>query len=108
MRSLLRWLRRIALTTLALGVVGLAVALITAHTGWGREQLRHRIEAELRDQFPGGARVAAVDGSVLGTLTLRDVELDAADHRPLITAGTLDVSVALWPLAVRTVRLDRV
>ena len=107
MRSLLRWLRRLVLSALALCAIGLVVALVTAHTRWGREQLRRRIEAELRDAFPGGAKLAAVDGSVLGTLTLRGVELDAADHRPLITAGTLDVSLALWPLAVRTARFDR-
>jgi len=26
--------------------------------------------------FPGGARVGALEGSVLGTLTMRDIELD--------------------------------
>ena len=107
MRSLLRWLRRIGLTALALALVGLGAALITAHTGWGREQLRARVEAALRDAFPGGARVASLDGSVLGTLTLQGVELDGPDHRPLVTVGALRVAIALWPLAFQTARLDR-
>ncbi|HEY0480194.1 MAG TPA: hypothetical protein VGD37_21885, partial [Kofleriaceae bacterium] len=108
MRGVLRWLRRVALTALALAVLGVVAALITAHTGWGREQLRRRIEGALRDAFPGGARVAGLDGSVLGTLTLHDVELDGRDRGPLITAGALHVRIALWPLVVRTARFDAV
>ncbi|HEX3476571.1 MAG TPA: translocation/assembly module TamB domain-containing protein [Kofleriaceae bacterium] len=106
MRSLLRWLQRIALTVLALAALATGAALITAHTGWGREQLRSAIEDELRGAFPGGARLASIDGSVLGTLTLRGVELDGRDHRPVVTVTALRVSVALWPLAVATARLD--
>jgi len=107
MRGLLRWLRRLALTALALAVLGIAAALITAHTAWGREQLRRRIEAALQGAFPGGAQLAALDGSVLGTLTLRGVELDDMDHRPLVTAAVLHARLALWPLVVRTARLDQ-
>ncbi|HMG54864.1 MAG TPA: hypothetical protein VK601_15310, partial [Kofleriaceae bacterium] len=108
MRSLLRWLRRIGLTVLALGVLGIGGALVTAHTGWGREWLRQQVEAALRDAFPGGARVGGMSGSILGTLTLEGVELDGADHRPLVTAAALHASLALWPLVVKTARLDRV
>lgn len=107
MRSLLRWLRRLALTAVALAAIALAAVLITAHTGWGREQLRRGVEAALGDAFPGGARIAGLDGSVLGTLTLHGVEIDGPDHRPLVTAGTVRVAVALWPLAIRTARIDR-
>ncbi|HEX3758011.1 MAG TPA: translocation/assembly module TamB domain-containing protein [Kofleriaceae bacterium] len=108
MRSLLRWLRRIALTTLALVAIVAVAGLITAHTGCGRERLRRGIEDALRDAFPGGARLASLEGSLPGTLTLRGVELDGTDHRPLVTAGTVQVSVALWPLALQTARLDHV
>src|SRR5262245_53870214 len=117
MRSLLRWLRRIVLTALALGLIVLAAALITEHTDWGREQLRLRVEAALRDVFPGGARVEALDGSILGTLTLRNATLharlpaspapegDRREHPVQVTAGTLYVAVALWPLMFQTLQL---
>ncbi|TMQ18763.1 MAG: hypothetical protein E6J91_07405 [Deltaproteobacteria bacterium] len=106
MRGLLRWLRRLAISVLVVAVVVLAVALVTAHTGWGREQLRRRIEAALQDGFPG-ARVAALDGSLLGTLTLHDVELVRPDRGVRVTVRTLHVAVALWPLLFQTARLDR-
>jgi hypothetical protein len=107
MRSVLRWLRRLVLGALAVAVIVAVLVLVTAHTGWGREQLRLRAEAALRTAFPGGVRIGGVDGSVLGTLTIHDVELDGPDHRPLVTAGTLRVAVALWPLVVQTARIDR-
>lgn len=108
MRSVLRWLRRIVLTALALGAIGIGAALITAHTGWGREQLRRRVETALRDAFPGGARVARLTGSPLGALTFEGIELDGRDHRPVVTVATLRAELALWPLVVQTARLDRV
>ena len=108
MRSLLRWLRRIALTVLALGGLVIGGALITAHTAWGRDQLRRRIEAALGEAFPGGARLGGLSGSILGTLTLEAVELDGADHRPLVTAAAVRASLAVWPLVVQTARLDQV
>ncbi|HEU4728787.1 MAG TPA: hypothetical protein VFT22_12875, partial [Kofleriaceae bacterium] len=107
MRSFLRWLCRLALGALAVAVIAAAIALLAAHTGWGREQLRRRAEATLREAFPGGARVGSIEGSVLGTLTVRDVELLGRDHRPVIAIGTAQVSLALWPLAVRTAQIDR-
>jgi TamB, inner membrane protein subunit of TAM complex len=106
MRSLLRWLRRIVTGVVLLVAVVIAVALVTAHTGWGREQLRARVEAVLQAKFPGGARIGAIEGSLLGTLTMRDLELDGRDHTPLVTIGTLDVAVALWPLLAGTAHVD--
>jgi hypothetical protein len=106
MRSALRWLRRLVLGVVLLGAIVVAVALIAAHTDWGRERLRERVEAALRRAFPGGARVGAVEGSILGTLTVRDVELDGRDHQPLVTIGALHAAVALWPLVVQTAQID--
>jgi TamB, inner membrane protein subunit of TAM complex len=108
MRSVLRWLRRLVLGALALAVVVTAMVLIVAHTDWGREVVRREVEAALRDAFPGGARIGRLDGSILGTLTLRDLELDGRDHRPQLTVGTLDVAIALWPLVLGTAHIDRV
>ena len=107
MRSFLRWLGRLVLGAVLVAVLVAALALVTVHTGWGREQLRRRAEAALRAAFPGGARVGAIEGSILGALTVRDVELDGRDHRPLVTIGTLHVTVALWPLAVQTAQVEQ-
>lgn len=106
MRRAWRWFVRLGLGACALALVGVAVALVAVHTDWGREQLRARIESKLRDAFPG-SRVGAVEGSVLGTLTLRDIELAGGDGRRIAKVATLRTAVALWPLANRTVRVDR-
>ncbi len=106
MRSLLRWLMRFVGGALLLAVVVTAVALVAVHTSWGREQLRKRAEAALQEAFPGGARVGAVEGSILGTLTVRDVEIAGRDRAPLVTIGTLHAAVSLWPLVVQHVRVD--
>lgn len=107
MRRTLRWLKRIVLGSLALAVVAVGVALIVLHTDWGRERIRRQIEAALADEFPGGARVGKLEGSVLGELVLTDVELAALDGAPLVSIGTLTVDVALTPLASNTIRVDR-
>jgi hypothetical protein len=109
MRSVLRWLRRLATGVLLLAAVVIAVALVAAHTDWGREQLRAHIEAALQAEFPGGAHVRAVEGSILGTLTLRDVKLDRRDRTPQVTIaiGKLDADVALWPLVIQTAQIDK-
>ena len=95
MRSLLRWLRRLVGATLLLVVVVTAIALVAVHTGWGREQLRKHAEAALRERFPGGAHVGAISGSLVGTLSVRDVEIDDRDRTPLATIGTLHLAVSL-------------
>lgn len=107
MRRTLRWLKRIVLGSLALAVVAIGVALIVVHTDWGRERIRRQIEAALADEFPGGARIGKLEGSVLGELVLTDVELAALDGTPLVSIGTLTVDVALVPLVGNTIRVDR-
>ncbi|HEX2685933.1 MAG TPA: hypothetical protein VHN14_04920, partial [Kofleriaceae bacterium] len=106
MRSVLRWLRRLVTGVLVIAVAMIATVLIAAHTAWGHERLRAGIEAALQKKFPGGARVSAVTGSLLGTLTLRDVELLGRDRTPQVTIGKLDASVALWPIVRKTVQID--
>ena len=106
MRSLLRWFRRLVLGVVVLGVVLIGVALLTAHTEWGRERLRRGIEAALSQAFPG-ARVGRIEGSILGTLTVHNVELTSGDRALWLVAGTVRADVALWPLVVNTVRIDQ-
>lgn len=107
MRRILRWARRIVLGALALGALAVLAIVILMHTAWGREQIRARVESALRDEFPGGARIGALEGTVLGVLVLRDVELDGADHRPLATIKTLRIDLALWPLLGATARVKQ-
>jgi translocation and assembly module TamB len=106
MRSLLRWLRRLVGGVLLLAVILTVIALVAVHTGWGREQLRKRAEAALAEAFPGGAHVGTVEGSIFGTLTLRDVELDDRERAPLVKIGTLHLAVSLWSLVVQPVHVD--
>ena len=47
-----------------------AGALAAVHTGWGREQLRGRLEAALDDAFVGDVRIGRVEGSPLGELVI--------------------------------------
>ncbi|MDB4961370.1 MAG: hypothetical protein JWP01_1369 [Myxococcales bacterium] len=108
MKRPLRWLRRIVLGALALLVVAIIAALIIVHTDWGRDQIRQQIEATLVEMFPGGARVGSLEGSVFGTLTVRDVEISALDREPLVKVATIEIELSLWPLLLKTAHIDRV
>lgn len=105
MRRLLRWIRRLVVGVLALALVGITVVLILLHTSWGRNFLRGRIEAAIQKPFPGST-IAWLTGSVLGTVTLHDVELVAGDGKPLAAVKELDVQLALLPLIGGTARIE--
>ena len=106
MRRVTRWSLRLG-GGVVLAVAAIAGAvLVTAHTEWGRDELRGRLEAALARAIPGGARVGRIEGSLLGTLVARDVVLDGRDHQPIVRVATLRVRVALWPLVVDTVQVD--
>jgi hypothetical protein len=94
------------LSTVALALMLVVVALIVVHTDWGREQLRERVEAALNSSFPGGAKVGKIEGSVLGELTVRDVELHSIDGKPAITIGSLQLEAELLPLFGKTARIE--
>ncbi|MCE9573044.1 MAG: hypothetical protein K8W52_07800, partial [Deltaproteobacteria bacterium] len=106
LRKVLRWARRIAIGLVALVTLAVLAVVILMHTAWGREQIRGRIEAALRDEFPGGAHIGALEGTVFGELVLKDVELDGIDHRPLATIKTLRIDLAILPLLGQTARID--
>ncbi len=105
-RRALRIVRRIVYVVLAIAVVAVATTLIVIHTSWGRDQIRGVIESELRSSFPGGAKVGALEGSVLGDFTLRDVELDALDGKPAIKIKTIHANIALRKLLSKTAELE--
>ncbi len=106
MRRVRRWLRRIVLGMVAGVVVAVVAALIVVHTRWGRELVRAQVEAALRGAFPGGAKLGALEGSVLGELVVRDVELRARDGSPLVSIKTLRLELSLLPLLGKTARID--
>ncbi len=93
-----RWLRRTLLGFAALVVTAISTALIVLHTDWGREQIRQRALAVLRDTFPGCAEVARLDGSVLGDLDVHGVVLCDASGRPAVTVAHLRVNLGLRAL----------
>ena len=106
-RRLLRWLKRIALGAVGLVVLAVIAVLIAVHTDWGRERIRRQVEATLQRSFPGGARIGRIEGSVLGELVVRDVELAAADGAPFASVGTLRIELALLPLLEKRATIDR-
>ncbi len=108
LRKIWKWFKRIVLGTLALAVIAVIAVVIILHTDWGREQVRKRVEAVLQGQFPGGAHLGKLSGSIFGTLTIENIELDGADGKPLIRVGQLDVRAEILPLLTKTVRVDSV
>ncbi|MBX3155538.1 MAG: translocation/assembly module TamB domain-containing protein [Deltaproteobacteria bacterium] len=104
---LLRWLKRFVIGVLALVFVAAVFVVVAVHTDWGREQIRKRVEAALRDAFPGGARVGALEGSVFGDLVVRDIELATADGKPMVTVGKVELRLAWRALFGKTARIER-
>ncbi len=101
-----RYVKRTVLGLLALVVVAVATILIVVHTGWGRDKIRAQMETALQDAFPGGVKVRAVEGSVLGTLVIKDIEIDGMDGKPMVTVGKLSVKVGLVPLLSKHVKVE--
>jgi len=104
----LRWIKRIVLGLLALSVVAIIVGLIAIHTDWGRDLARKQVESALASSFPGGAKVGVVEGSILGTLTVHDLELDGLDGKPFIVVKTARIRIALAPLVRHIARIELV
>src|SRR5215467_3814069 len=101
MRRALRWIKRFLVTLALLVTVSVIVVLIVLHTDWGRGKLRGYVEDALAARYPG-SHIGTLDGSVLGTLTLRDVRVG-----DLATASKVDVDLALLPLLLHHARIDR-
>ncbi|HEY0252692.1 MAG TPA: hypothetical protein VGC41_14250 [Kofleriaceae bacterium] len=107
MRKVLRWLKRISLTLLALSVLALCVVLIFIHTDYGRNFIRRKAETALLNSFPGGVHIGHLDGSIFGTLVVDDLRLNARDGKPMLIVGTARAKLTLRALFSRTVRVER-
>ena len=86
-RRVLRWVKRIALGLVALVVIAIITVVFVLQTHFGREIIRHRAEAALASSFPGGATIERIDGSVFGTLTIRNLELFGRDGKRRSSSG---------------------
>ena len=105
-RRIVRRILRVFGGFLALLVVLNVVLVIVLHTAWGRGLVRDRVVATLNEQFPGGASIGEITGSVFGELVLHDVRLAQLDGTPFAEVRTLRVDLALLPLVRRIVRVD--
>ena len=106
MRRALRWTLRGVIGVVGLVVVALATVLIAIDTDWGRNLVREEVVKQLAGVFPGGVKIAKLDGSVFGTLAVTGVELDGRDGKPWITVGSIDARVSLLALVARSVEID--
>jgi len=106
MKRAWRWIWRGALGLIALAVVGLVAVLIALHTDWGREQIRVRAERALAEAVRGAAHIERVEGSVLGTVVVRGVELTDHEGRRIARAETVRVELALLPLLRGTAHVE--
>jgi uncharacterized protein involved in outer membrane biogenesis len=100
-----RWLIRIAIGVLALAVLAVLAVTLAVHTSPGREMLRAQVEQRLASTFVGGATLGGVEGNPFGEMTLHDLVINGADHRPAFSIKTLVVSVGILPLMSHQARV---
>jgi translocation and assembly module TamB len=91
---LLRWFVGIAAVLLVLAFVAI---LTIIHTDQFHEFLRVRIVGYLNQNYRGHFSIGKVEGSILGTLTLRDVSL-ALDDSQVLSVPVLQTDYTLIPL----------
>ena len=106
LRRAWRWSWRVGVSLLALIVAAAGVLLLVLHTDWGRERLRRRAVAALHETFPGCVRIGKLEGSVLGDLVLRDVELCDASGRTAITVERLGVNLGVLALLRHEIEVE--
>lgn len=100
-----RWTKRIVLGLIAFLVVTVGVVLAILHTDWGRGIVKNQVQARLNDMFIGGASIGALEGSVLGKMTLRDIVLNGPDKQPAIKIKKLEVGLGIMPLFSKQARV---
>ena len=105
-RRVLRWIRRLGLGALGIALLVLGASIAVINTDWGRDLMRRRLESMLKDQFPGGAKIGRIEGSLFNTLTAFDIELDGRDGKPMVQISALTIDAALRPLVSEHVRVD--
>ncbi|MEO8550146.1 MAG: AsmA family protein, partial [Kofleriaceae bacterium] len=104
----MRWVKRIALGLLALIVLAVVGVLVYVHTDAGRNKIRSIGNQQLANIFTGGGSIGKVEGTPFGDLILKDVVINGPDAKPAITVKTLHVSVSIFDLVHRDVKLKEV
>ena len=107
LRRALRLARKAIFALVVLVLLALGVTLIALHTDWGRNKVRGVIEDQLASTFAGGAKVGALEGSILGDFTLVGIEIFDAEGKPAITIGKLHANAALWKLGSKVAKLEK-
>jgi uncharacterized protein involved in outer membrane biogenesis len=102
-----RWLRRIVVAIAALALGSVVIALVVLHTDWGREQLRRQAVSAVAEMFPGGFELDGIEGSVLGTVTLRDVVIYDQKRRRAVAVERVSIDLGMVALLRHTIRLER-
>ena len=98
---LLRWFVGIAAALLLLAFVAI---LTVIHTDRFREFLRVRIVSYLNQNYRGQFAIGKIEGSILGTLTLRDVSM-ALDNSQVVAVPVLQTDYTLIPLLRSRLRI---
>lgn len=102
-RRVLRWVRRAGVVVLVVALLAVGAGVAILDTAWGRNVMRGQLENVLKDQFPGGATIGRIEGSLFNKLTVFDVEIDGRDGKPMVKIGALTIDAALRPLVARRV-----
>jgi autotransporter translocation and assembly factor TamB len=108
LRTVGKWALRLALLVLVLA----GVALLLLQTSWAHEWVKARVIAAIAPSVDGKLTIERLEGSLLGTPSLRGVKLvDRAGHE-VARIDRVTADVELWPLLrhgtlhVRTLVVD--
>jgi hypothetical protein len=96
-----RRLARRVLRVIALLAALIVGVLLWLHTSWGRQWLLTRIELAIASHGTGKVTIGELDGSLLGTPTLRRIAIIDEHGRTALRAKSVKVDYALWPLLSR-------
>tara|TARA_R110002096_G_scaffold436057_1_gene666549 strand:- start:8706 stop:12737 length:4032 start_codon:yes stop_codon:yes gene_type:complete len=91
-----RWRRRLSFAFSGLLLLLVALVLVL-HTGWGKEQVRGRLEAALGKQVRGSVSIASLDYDFpFGDIRVKGVEIRDLSDAPAISVEQLDLSIGIW------------
>lgn len=68
------------------------------HTDWGKSVARGKIVAGAREAIAGRVSIGALEGSLLGTPTLKSISLRDPNEQPVLDIETLSLDLSLWDL----------
>lgn len=84
LKKIARVLGWTALALLLLVVAAVVTVLVAVQTDWGQRRLLTAVLPSLQEKLRGHLSIGELDGNLLRTLVLRDVELDDASGEPAV------------------------